>query len=496
MKRNLLIIMALIAAALSAGAVISDKIRTENLAFDRGGNKMHISADIVLDSLNLKSNQQIFLTPVLSGENGESEILPTVLVTGRSMHYAYERGTMRGLSEYKKKYNIIKELRRDNGKQQIIRYTGSVAMRPWMRTERIGVTFRYDTCGCGVFAGSHLGPTVDTTLNPAKKMHLLYVTPKVTELPVSIHEGVARVQFEVDRTELHDSIYRCRSGQKLDNRQQLKVIYDSIAYAVKDPNVEIAKIEIIGYASPESPYDHNSQLAAGRSKALADYIGKYVGRKYSVSPDVTEYDAVPENWTEFREQVVKAKDISEQQRADLLELIDRPAFTSAEFDAKEKELKTSPKFRELYRTKILPEWFPHLRATKFRISTRLKPADDRQLAQIIKTSPEKMTHNQMMRVAKLYPEGSDEFDKVIETALHYFPDSEEANLNAAVSALHRADFDKADELLKKAGDTPQAINARAVILTNKGEFEKARELLESVSFLPDARKNLDLLGEE
>lgn len=487
--------MMIMAALVGGSAVLTAGINTEKVSFKPGGGKMHISAEIVLDSLKLKSNQQMFMTPVLTGEQGETVVLPTLLLTGRNMHYAYERGTMRELKKYQQKYDIIGEVQRTNGKPQRIDYTGSTPFEKWMRTEKLSLQFQYDTCGCGVFAGTGFGPQIDTTLNPANKMGVAYITPKVTPLPETLHEGKARVQFEVNRTELHDSIYRCRNGQRIDNREQLKVIYDSIEYALTDPNVEISKIRIIGYASPESPYDHNKLLATGRSKALADYIGKYVGRRYNFDSGVAEFDAIPENWVEFREQVVSSPELTEQQRADLLELIDRPAFTAADYDAKEKELKTNPKFRDLYRTKLLPEWFPHLRATKFQISTRLKPLSDDNLAQVMATDPEKMSLNQMMRVARLYPEGSPEFDKAIETALRYYPKSEDANLNAAISALRKDKYDKAEKLLEKSGDSPEAINARAIVLTHKGDFEEARRLLNTISTFPAAEKNLKLLEE-
>ena len=496
MKRKIYtLFMMLCAGAAVFSAASSDRVITENLSLNRGGGRLSFTADIVLDSLSMKSNRQLFMTPVLTGEAGESVVFPTVLVTGRSMHYAYERGTMRGLKEYRKKYDIVKEVQRKNGTAQSIYYSGTVPFQEWMRSERINIEFRYDTCGCGVLTGTGTGLLLDTTLNPVGKMRAAYITPKVTELPVMVHEGKARVQFEVNRTELHDDVYKCRNGQRIDNREQLKVIYDSIEYALNDPNVEIAKIEIIGYASPESPYEHNKELATGRSGALADYIGKYVGKKYHVAENLTDFDAVPENWSEFRDQVLKADDITEEQRKDLLELIDRPAFSPADYDAKEKELKTDPKFKKLYAEKILPDWFPHLRATKFRISTRLKPMSDEQLAGIIKTSPEKMSLNQMMRVARLYPEGSPEFDRVIETALKYYPEDEEANLNAAVSALGSKDYKRAEALLKKAGNSAEAVNARAIVKLFNGDFEEAKRLLESIPGLPEAQKNRELIEE-
>lgn len=497
MKHKIFLFIITVMAAFSPClASVGDAIKAEKVTLSKAGGNLHVSASIVVDDLNLKGSEQVLVTPIVSGAEGEEAVLPTILLTGRNMHYAYERGTMRDLKKLRQRYDIQKEVRRVNGTSQEIEYLGSIPMEAWMHKGRINVQFRYDSCGCGAPNGTELGSGIDTLLNPSNKMRPAYLTPKVTELPVAVHEGRARVQFEVNKTELHDSIYRCRSGQLIDNRSQLRVIYDSIAYALGDPNVELAKIEIIGYASPESPYLHNKELASGRSSALAEYIGKYVGRKYELSDVPTAFDAVAENWVEFRQQVVEAQDISEQQRADLLELIDAPAFTPDDYDAKEKKLKTDPRFKSLYLSKILPEWFPHLRATKFRISTRLRPLSDEKLAEVFKISPEKMSLNQMMRVARLYPEGSPEFNEVIDTALKYYPDSEVAALNSAVAALSVGEYEKAESLLASLPESPEKINAEAIILAAKGDFEESRKLLETITILPEAQKNLQLLKDE
>lgn len=206
------------------------------------------------------------------------------------------------------------------------------------------------------------------------------------------------------------------------------------------------------------------------------------------------FSAVPENWVEFRQQVLDAKDITEQQRQDLLELIDRPAYGPSDYDKKEQELRTDRRFAKLYKSTILPEWFPHLRATKFAISTRLKPMSDEKLAEVILTNPQQMTLNQMFRVARLYKEDSPEFQRTIETALKYFPDSPEANTNAAVRAIKGGDYEKAAELLKRAGDSAEANNARGIVATKRGDFESAEKYFEAAGNLPEAKRNKALLG--
>lgn len=222
-------------------------------------------------------------------------------------------------------------------------------------------------------------------------------------------------------------------------------------------------------------------------------LAGYIGERFSLPADKCAYSAVPENWGEFREMVVSSSEITPQQRADLLELIDAPAYGPSDYDAKERTLRTDPRFARLYRSLILPKWFPRLRATRFAISTRLKPMSDEQLARIIDTDPQMMSLNQMFRVARLYPEGSPEFNRVIGIALKYYPESPVANLNAAVAAIAAGDFDTAATLLEKGGDSPEAENARGVVATRNGDFDAARAHFEKALPLPAASKNLEEL---
>ena len=488
-------IYAALALAVAAGVpVAADNqpatgVTMENVTHTVVNGNLNVSIDFHLNDLKLGSNHQIFITPVVRGENEEQqEVLPSILVNGRNMHFAYERGALKGF-EAIKEHNITQEVRRLNGKDQVVSYHTSTPLKKWMRLADARVAFVYDTCGCGVNAGSKIidGPFID--FNPVKKMHVAMMTPSVTALPVEIHEGRARVQFEVDKTVLHENPYTCRNGQRIDNREQLRMIDDSVKYALSNPNVEIANIAVCGYASPESPYTHNEYLATNRSKALAEYLA----RRYNLPREKCTYSSVPENWKEFRQQVVASNELTEQQRRDLLELIDRPAFGPSDYDAKERELSTSPKFAKLYRSKILPQWFPRLRATTFAISTQLKPMSDQELAKIIEVSPEKMSLNQMFRVARLYPQGSDEFNRIIRKALDQYPDNETANLNAAAAEIARGEYETAKIYLKKAGEAPEAWNLRGIVATGEGDFEEAAKLFRKAGALPEAAANLNML---
>lgn len=481
MKRNIYILMFTLLVGVFAGIAKEDNTEFKNRARVRDG-RLLVDIDFVLDSIRLKADRQMYLSPMVEDSKGNREFLPALLVNGRNMHIAYERKTIKKGGP--NGYDVMKEVRRLNGKPQSVEYSASLALQNWMRVPGARVALLKDTCGCGRELGNDIIPLFPLNLIP--DMTLSYITPEVKPQPIAIHEGRARVQFEVDKTVLHDQPYTCRNGQKIDNREQLQVIIDSIDYAISDPNVEIASIKIVGYASPESPYLHNQELSTGRSRALAEYLAK----RYNLPREQCEYDAVAENWKEFRDIVETSDEITEQQRKDLLELIDRPVYGPSDYDAKERELKTSKKFAQLYRSLILPKWFPQLRATTFAINTRLKPLEDEKLAEIIETTPELMSLNQMMRVARLYEEGSDEFNHVIDIALKYYPDDETANLNAAVAHLNTGDLDAAERMLRKSGDSAEAENARGVLAVKKGDFETAREHFKKAGNLPEAKRNL------
>lgn len=478
----------LVLAFTPAFAVSPEEISIENSIAIPVKDSMKFSADIIVDALKVSSNKQIFLTPVISDKEGNSITFPSVLINGRAMQIAWERGTVKPPHNYDN--GIERAVRRKNGELQTIPYNATIPMQNWMWSASASVKWVIDTCGCGHLAGSVISREELLRLNPAERMRASYMVPAIAPVPVTIHEGKAHVMYEVGEATLHTEPYVCRDGQPIDNRLELKIIDDSISSALRNKNMEIAKISICGYASPDGSYLTNQRLSTERSRSLATYIAD----RYNLPKEKSEYSAVAENWEGFRKLVQEDTYLTPEQRSALLELIDRPAYGPSDYDDKENELKTNPKFKGIYNKIILPEWFPTLRTTKFEIQTRLKELSDEELAEVIKTDPEKMSLNQMFRVSKLYPEGSPEFNGIIETMLRYYPDDEAANLNAASAALKAGNVEKAESYLEKAGDSPEAYNARGILACWKGEMNKAREYFRKAGALSEASKNLEMLG--
>lgn len=79
-----------------------------------------------------------------------------------------------------------------------------------------------------------------------------------------------------------------------------------------------------------------------------------------------------------------------------------------------------------------------------------------------------------------------------------YPDSEVANLNAACALLEQGLTEQAQPYLEKAGDSPQAANARGVSLLLQGRYDEALPLLEQAQQggVKQAEENRKILKNE
>lgn len=489
------IIMAMMLSLASTLAIADNTPSVHsNVIIDKVGNNCLVSMMVDPSALKMKSNRQLFVTPYIESADGKhTAMFPSVVLSGRNMHYVYLRSGVTKATG-KTKYTIAQEILANN-KAKAYNYNESVPLEMWMMQDDVTVRVNIDTCGCGRNIGNDAGNPVLANLNPLSRMMVTpYPTP-VAEVPkITYHHGKARVEFEVDKFELHEEVYSyihkiTKRKHIIDNRAELKVIEDSIRYALSDPNVEIDKIELCGYASPESPYLHNDYLATNRSRALAEYIAK----RYNLPQDRCTYGAVPENWAGFREQTLAATTITEQQRQELLELIDRPVFGPMDYDEKEKELITGKKYATLYKEQIHPDWFPKLRYTDFVIQTRLKPLTTAQLHEVLAKNPELLSLNQIYTVAADSKHGSEEFQRAMAAALKYYGDDPTANCNAAALAVENKQYEKAAEYLKKAGDSDEANVLRGIVEVSRLNYDKALEYFNMAKNSPEAKRNIQLL---
>ncbi len=452
MKRIIFIMSALWGVLFTATSQnIVDGVSVNDFKIERNGAYLVVDMNMDLTSLNVDGNRAVLLTPRLV--NGSDSVeLPSIGIYGRRRYYYYVRNGESMLTGESEKSYRAKE------KPDSIPYNNIFAYKDWMDGAQLAL-HRMDYGCCNALVDQYYGLLGKYTDNFFPE--LVYMKPPRVIKTDSL-VGSAFIDFPVDKVIIYPE-YR-------NNVVELAKIQATIDSVHSDKDIKIDSVWLKGFASPESPYSHNTELAIGRTEALK----KYIQQLYNFSPSIIKTAYVPENWQGLREYVVKSN-ISN--REEILAIID----SNLEPDPREWRLKT--KYPKEYRF-LLQNCYPALRKTDYRIKYTIRQYNDiEEIKRIYKTNPRKLSIEELYNLSLEYEPGSDEFTEIFETAAHIYPNDTIANLNAANAAMRRGDNVKAAQYLKKAGISPRAVYARAALAIRTKEYDKARELLKEAQRL-------------
>lgn len=159
--------------------------------------------------------------------------------------------------------------------------------------------------------------------------------------------GVARIRFEVNKTDIDPAL--------ADNRAELAAITGRLDSIRDNLGMDIHRIELIGYASPEGSYTNNDRLASSRTAALKSFLRA----EADLADSIMTVSHIAEDWAGLRAAIL-ASDLPD--RDALLDIIDsdRPA------DSKEALLRR----HKASWARIAAEMLPPLRRTEYRIEYR------------------------------------------------------------------------------------------------------------------------------
>ena len=441
----------------------SDKIKVSNVQVAQQNNALSVSMDLNLDSLYLPSNLQLVYTPVFKTRQGDIK-MPEIVINGRRQQIMFERGVG------KKQLNLSPEalvVRRTNKKVQTVNYSASIPLSG--QVKNYDLNMHEDLCGCGNMEEGN-----DFNLRHRRQPQAVFVRPAVEAVKVRHLDKRAYIDFPVNRIELHADYRR--------NPAQLDSIVRTINALKDDKNLEVSAINIHGYASPESPYSHNDYLAKNRAKTLTDYVRRMV----ALPTQLFTVSSTAEDWDGLRNYL---KDSNLEHKTEILAIANDEKMDP---DAREQKIKKL--YPSEYRF-MLDTWYPALRHSDYRITYKVKPFDVAEAKEIIKTKPQQLSQEEMFLVAQTYEPGSKEFNDVMEIAVRMFPENETANLNAANTRLNAGDADGAKSYLEKAGNSPEALNARGVYESLKGNDQQARHYfaLAAKAGVKAAQENLENL---
>lgn len=340
--RKLFLIGALLVSCMLRGQDTPQKsVRTENIDIQiTADSLLQVNMDVILPpELRVRSNRMMIFTPVVR-HSGMEAALPPVYVYGRKRAIINKRKNRLPLEGSEILY-------RTNRKEQTVKYKTLLPYASWMKGA--DVVLEEDLCGCGNHTEENTSlqlaqitlpePPAETNKEPL----VAEATPPVKEKRSGrrIYEGQAFIDFPVNKTVIYPHYRK--------NPTELARIDSTLEMIGID---HISHITLHGYASPESPYAHNSYLAKERTLALKQYITG----KYPLNDSIFTIDFTPEDW-EGLIRLAEACDWPEKAR--ILEI----ARSDAQPDEKERQLR---RLIDAY-LRMSWHWFPALRHTDYSI---------------------------------------------------------------------------------------------------------------------------------
>ncbi len=466
MKRPLIIIALLGIAIMAQAQKIVDGVTVNNIKIEHNGDFLAVDFGMDITELDVNSNRAVLLTPRLVNGNDSVE-MPSIGIYGRKRYYFYVRNGESMLTDK------TEQSYRAAQKPDSLAYNKIIPYQDWMNGASLSL-YRADFGCCNTLLDEQIGLIAQHTELLDFFPELVYIKPQAEIEKSRSLEGSAYIDFVVDRTDINPE-YR-------NNVAELGKIQSTIDSVRNDKDITITKVRLKGFASPESPYAHNEELAIGRTEALK----KYIQQLYNFKENLITTDYEPENWEGLRKYVAES---NIDNKAEILAIIDN----DMEPDTKERHLKT--KYPVQYRF-LLQNCYPALRRTDYFIAYNIRQFSDvEEIKRILQTQPQKLSLNEFYLVAQQYEPGTDEFTNVFETAVRLFPSDETANLNAANAAMRRNDLAGAKSYLAKAGNTPQAVYARASYAYLTKDYKTAEELFRKAKELgvAEAVETLDQL---
>lgn len=431
-------------AAAEQQGVAGGQVRVENKQFRKVGDKVKVAMDIRLDDLKLKSNRGLMLVPMMV--NGEDTLrMQAVEVLGRKRYIYWQRNGAT-MTE-----NPLVVERRHNGEQQTVTYKTEVGYEDWMTNSSLVLS--EDNCGCtqSLLGNALTSDGGEALLGPWKCAYA-YVEPDPEPVKERHESGVARLNFHLDKYDIVPSLGN--------NRAELDSIRRTIDKVRDDADVTITSIELHGYASPDGNYYHNADLARNRIRAL--YL--YLRDMYNLPDGLYRNNTTPEDWEGA---------IAQARKSDLIKKDVVLRIMESEMHPDQKEAQLRLKTPADYRF-LVDNVFPGLRRTEYTVNYDVRNFNLEEARKLINTRPQKLSLKEMYVVANSYERGSEEYKHAYDVAVAMFPNDETANVNAAYVALDGGDLGRAERYLKRAGNTPQAENARGALEVLRGNFDKAR----------------------
>ena len=440
----------------------------------------HLNVELSVDFENLQmpSDESLTVTPVLKNGEYEQE-LPAVLINGAEKQKVYQRtqALAAGKRNGKVRTSPIPAVvvRNDRAVSRAFTYKVSIPYEEWM--EHAVLLLRSQECACH----GRKGDSYEDKIADDLRLPKLRISPWDADTDAGFLSLVNFIRSAPDKDTLHcisGSIpYFEREGNRKDGKQlgelseekqNFEIYYrlrDALRNVRREVGTELAKICITGYGAPAGNLKKNETNALVRALKLKEYLreNRLAGKA------LLEVNWIPEDWDSLTS-LVRESDM--MFRDATLDLID-----NVEIAKGRERMLMSLADGKPYRY-LSEKIFPAVMRVDYRIEYTRKPLDTAESLQLLRSGKQRALRlSEFFAVAGSYPAGSTEYSDVLDLAARLFPDSPEANINAAAVALSKKELSKARGYLERFATLPLAYNNMGILCLLEGNRDKAEVYL-------------------
>lgn len=447
----------------------NDKITVEinDMAPNADGTLLNTCYDITIAPNAIENCTALILTPAVRGDEAK-KVVEVIVVNAPGQI---------GLTNFVKKEvykvcdpNSIRVFTMKEDEALTITTESALPFEAWMDGSKFTVTTQKATRNPNCIKA--LCGTEDVCDVPYLKAPLvidpLFVADPIT---ITLNNDISRVI----KTRLYYPVNISKSVETyLENADAL-----SLLNTLDQPNYDVTRILIEGWASPEASVAYNKALSVKRANTLKNIISK----KYNFPKDVYNVAGNGEYWDFVINFVATTEDATVAASREALQAAIQNNDNLDKREAAMKKIDGGKPYKVIFN-----ECYPRSRFADCEVSYKMKEYNKANIEEIFKADPSQITADEYLTYLS-----EDMNAAMLAKAVELYPDDERLNAMAGDQARRAGKIAEAIEFYKKAGNNVEAMNNLGCCYLLAGDAENAKVCLDKADKLSVAESNANEL---
>lgn len=401
------------------------------------GGEVDVAVDVNYPAKYFNKKAVVTLTPVLKYEGGEKKLDPIMLqgqdVTENHKVISYDNG---GKANFSRTFGYEDEMMRSE-----LYVSASASIKD--KTAELGEMKLAD----GIIA---------TPL-------LVQKDPKV----IFFSDNFKRIVPESYTSDIHYVINRADVRRQEVNKEDMEKLNTVLKNTQENERLELNKLTISAYASPDGPVDFNENLSEKRQNTANTYLkGQLKKTNIQIADEIMSMMSTAEDWEGFKE-LVQASGIPDK------EMILRVLSMHSDPVVREQEIRNLSAAFEVLKEEILPE----LRRSKFIVEMEHIGLSDEELKSVWSTDKDSLDLEELLYTATL-DDDLNTREAIYRQAIKIAPKCLRAHSNLGAVLFMQGNVDQAEASFNDAKgikDHDIVNNNLGAVALKKGEVEAAKE---------------------